>query len=64
MFGLLYTLLGVLWGYVLHSKIQHGPDPISGEEKAADSFLQVAAENFDAKLSIGDASRSDSEKPR
>ena len=62
MFGLLYALLGVLWVYVLHRKIQQGPDPISGEEEAADSFLNVAAQRLDAQRSLGDASRSDSEE--
>lgn len=29
MFGFLYMLLGIVWLYVLHSKIQHGPEPIT-----------------------------------
>ncbi len=28
MFGAIYTLLFVVWVYVLHQKITHGPDPI------------------------------------
>jgi cytochrome d ubiquinol oxidase subunit I len=54
MFGLLYLLLGVLWVYVLHSKIQHGPEPVAALHEAHESFLQVAAERFDAKLSPGE----------
>ena len=27
LFGSLYVLLGVLWVYLMHKKIQHGPEP-------------------------------------
>jgi cytochrome d ubiquinol oxidase subunit I len=60
MFGLLYTLLGALWVYVLHNKIQQGPEPISAEKKGKRGFLDVAAEQFDAKLSAGDTEKTDS----
>jgi cytochrome bd ubiquinol oxidase subunit I len=29
MFALIYLLLGLVWGFILHSKIQHGPEPIA-----------------------------------
>ena len=62
MFGLLYILLGVLWVYVLHNKIQHGPDPIVREKKTPDKFLEVAAERYDSKLSPGASKAADSQE--
>jgi cytochrome d ubiquinol oxidase subunit I len=32
MFGLIYALLFVLWIVILNHKIQHGPDPVPGED--------------------------------
>ncbi len=53
MFGLLYILLGIVWVYVLHNKIQQGPEPVVREKNAPDKFLEVAAERYDSKLSPG-----------
>lgn len=63
MFGVLYLLLGILWVYLLHQKIAHGPEPVAGPPPAREGFVQVAAEHFDAKLSPGrlDTGRSDIE---
>jgi len=33
LFGLIYTLLGALWVFVLHRKIRHGPDPVEEPEE-------------------------------
>jgi len=44
MFGLLYLALGVIWVTVLHTKIQHGPEPI--EERVAaggESFFDAGS---------------------
>ncbi len=64
MFAMLYTLLGILWVYVLHSKIQHGPEAIADEKKTPEGFMQVAAEHFDAKLDVGSEEDSDSVEGR
>lgn len=49
MFGLIYTLLFIIWIYVLNDKIQHGPDeaastPTPPEQRDRRGFLESAAE--------------------
>jgi cytochrome d ubiquinol oxidase subunit I len=53
MFGLLYILLGALWVFLLHRKIVLGPDPDMHPSDGQEGFMQVAADQFDAKLSPG-----------
>ncbi|MEZ4699020.1 MAG: cytochrome ubiquinol oxidase subunit I [Rhodothermales bacterium] len=45
LFGLIYAMLFVVWIYVLHNKIQHGPEPVAELDTAphADSLLDAAA---------------------
>ncbi len=45
LFGLIYTLLGALWVFVLDRKIQHGPEPAPGSPAGTleHGFLATAA---------------------
>jgi cytochrome d ubiquinol oxidase subunit I len=45
MFGIMYTLLFVLWVFVLNHKIQHGPEPIGAEPEttSAADYLGAAS---------------------
>ncbi|SFI65972.1 cytochrome ubiquinol oxidase subunit I [Planctomicrobium piriforme] len=42
-FGVVYSLLGVLWIMLLHQKIQHGPDDHTNPEPHEQSLLEAAA---------------------
>ncbi len=51
MFGLLYLALGVIWVMVLHSKIQHGPEPLEEPPEAGrKSFFDAASIRQDHEL--------------
>lgn len=63
MFGFIYALLGAVWLYVMHSKIQHGPESVGDDVNDADDgrleqredFLQVARQLRDPSFSLTDA---------
>ena len=45
MFGLIYTLLFLVWVFVMDSKIKHGPDPVSDlpPKKTGEGWMDTAA---------------------
>jgi cytochrome d ubiquinol oxidase subunit I len=58
MFGVVYLLLFVLWIMLLNNKIQHGPDPVEGDERISPkSVLDAAASIVDRKGSLTESKR-------
>jgi cytochrome d ubiquinol oxidase subunit I len=56
-FGAIYTLLFILWVYVLHQKIAHGPDsraPMLGPPSLGAGALEAAAERVGHERSLTD----------
>jgi hypothetical protein len=46
MFGLIYAMLFAVWVFVLHNKIQHGPEPVDDDrprDTDPEGLLEVAA---------------------
>lgn len=45
MFGLIYSMLFLVWVYVLNGKIQHGPDPVTvhADDTSAGELIETAA---------------------
>lgn len=57
MFGLIYSVLGLLWLTLLHAKIQHGPDGPAGRGEAGDArgLLEAASARPDHEASLTEA---------
>ncbi len=55
MFGIIYFLLGAVWGFVMNSKIQHGPEEPSELGREDSGFLDVARDARKEKASLTDA---------
>ncbi len=55
MFGLIYLLLFAVWVYVLNSKIQHGPEPVSLPPTATTFDNLVTAAASRSKPGLGDS---------
>lgn len=55
MFGLIYLLLFAVWVYVLNSKIQHGPEPVSLPPAATTFDNLVTAAVSRSKPGLGDS---------
>lgn len=54
-FGLIYSLLFVLWIFLLNHKIQHGPDPVGAETGPREGFVDAASSRADHHRSLTDA---------
>lgn len=47
MFALIYSLLFMVWIYVLNEKIKTGPEPLAAEGEGSEGFLDVATSRAD-----------------
>lgn len=55
LFGFVYLLLGALWVFVLNSKIQKGPEPVSPDARNERGFFQAASSRPEHTRSLSEA---------